>query len=306
MSRPQFHVPGLVAILVIGASALARADVVTLKDGRKVEGAIVERSSLAVIVRQKLGEVRLEQAQIADITEQDDPWDQLQRLRVELGGGTADERYRLAAFAAEQGFEDEARRAYLAVLRVDPDHPGARAALGFVKLEGRWITRADKARADGLVEHRGQFVTPEEKARLEAEARAEADKKKAAREAAVTDARAKREAEQEEERRARRARIAAYDQELARARARERASSEYGSYGYGYGGNGILSTFNGFYGYPYGPVGVVVPRWNGLCPPRNSTYCQPGLGFGGGRRYGVSSSGSYNGGNWGVRWRVGF
>lgn len=301
MSRPQFRVTGLVAILVIGASAPARADVVTLKDGRKVEGAIVERSSLAVIVRQKLGEVRLEQAQIADITEQDDPWDQLQRLRVELGGGTADERYRLAAFAAEHGFEDEARRAHLSVLRVDPDHPGARAALGFVKHEGRWITRADKARAEGLVEHRGQFVTPEEKARLEAEARAEVEAKKLARESAAADARAKREVAKEEERQARRARIAAYDEELARARARERAQAE--SYGYSdYGAyNGVLSTYGGYYGgfYGYRPVGVVCrPRWSGWCPPRVTPY--------NGSCYRSGLSGSYNGGNWGVRWRVGF
>lgn len=304
MSRPRLSLGPLALSLL--AAAAARADVVVLKDGRTVEGAIVERSSTALTVRQRLGEVRLELSQVASVTEQDDPWDQLQRLRSELGQGTADERYRLATFAREHDFADDARRAFLDVLRVDPDHPGARAALGFVRVDGRWVTVEDKARGEGLVPYRGRFVTPEEKDRLEFQARAEAAARRAAREQAVADARAKREAERE----ARRARIAAYEEAVAKARAREEAMASamasYDATRYGYGG--IVSTYGGYWGWPYGPVGVVSPGWSGWCPPRPVPYHRPGYGAGGrcATGWGVSSSGFYNGGNWGVRWRVGF
>lgn len=312
----------LFALLTLALAGQARADVITLRDGRTVEGAIVERGSTHLVVRHKLGEVAVERAQIVKVVEQDDPWDQLQRLRHELGNGTADERYRVAALARELGLDDEAKRAFLNVLRVDPDHPGARAALGHVRHEGRWLTAEDAARAKGLVQWKGDWVTPEERTRREEQARAEADARKKEREAAQVARAERREAEREADRKARRERIAAYERELAVARARAQAESAY------YPANGILSTYGGYYGYPFGgPIRVVSSPWgSGWCrPPRSIVTYQPrgiyrtsgGIrrsgGFTGGtwtsrgyRNPGVQLGGSYNGGNWGLRFRFGF
>jgi hypothetical protein len=256
-------IPLALVALFVSAGA-ASADVVHLRDGRTLDG-IVSTEGTTVVVHQRLGEVRVDRAQVQSIEATDDPADQLERLRKELAGGTADERYRYACFARENGFEDEARRAFLDVLRVDAEHAGARAALGYVLHEGRWLTVEDRNRALGLVQVRGEWITPEEKTNREREAQAAVDKRREEREAAAAREHDRREAERVAERDARRERIAAYELALAKARAQERAADEAEAQGPTYytgpylpGGNGVLGGY-GYSGYGYG-IGVIGGR----------------------------------------------
>ena len=170
----KIHALSILAGLTL-AAAPVWADAVVLKDGRTLEGAVSVRDG-QVVVRHRFGEIRVSEADVVRIDETDDAWDQLERLRGQLAHGTADERYRFAMFAREEGFTDEARKALLSVLRVDTDHPGARAALGYVQHEGRWITEEDRNLAMGLVQYRGEWLTPEEKAARIAERQAAAER----------------------------------------------------------------------------------------------------------------------------------
>jgi multidrug resistance efflux pump len=96
----------------------------------------------------------------------------------------------LGEWAAKQGLSAQSRQAYQKVLASVPDDPEARQALGFVLVDGRWLTEEDSYRARGFVKHGGEWMTPGEaqmaqasadatQARQEAEQRAnqaEADK----------------------------------------------------------------------------------------------------------------------------------
>ena len=308
--------PSLALSVLLAAPALlavpARGDVVHLTDGRRLEGAVSVEGG-AVVVRHRWGQVRVERAEVERIEETDDPWDQLERLRRELAQGTADERYRFAEWARGQGFQDEARKAFLDVLRVDPDHPGARAALGYVLQDGRWITETDRNRALGLVEVDGEWVTPQEKARRLAEKREAREKEREAREAKELAREAERERKQkerEEERAARRERLRLAELELAKARAQAQAEAEAAArrptrFVIGPDGNYYpLGT------YPFGTYRVLGTGgvYYGGCYP----YPTAGYGSWGGYRSGwrrgsnAGLSGFYNGGNWGVRFRLGF
>jgi hypothetical protein len=298
--------------LMLGLSLLltpAWADVVVLKDGRTLDGAVSVKDG-KVVVRHRFGEVRVDEADVLRIEETDDAWDELERLRARLSQGTADERYQFAMFARENGFQDEARKALLSVLRVDTHHPGARSALGYVQHEGRWVTVSDRNAALGLVQYRGEWMTPEDKAERQADIREAAERKRQEKEAAREARREKREAERE----ARRERIRQYELELAKARARLRAEEEnydrnrggipYGTYygGYYLGAGGVLV------GTPYVPGRPGYPYRRCDTRPRSgySSYYDTRSGSGYYRGYGASLGGYYDGGNWGLRWRFGY
>ena len=246
----------LASLLVLSAAGVALADVVVMKDGRQLQGrSTVEGDE--VVIRQKHGEVRVPRDEVLKIERQDDVYSQLARKEKELAGGTADDRYQLGVWARDHKLDDEARAAFLSVLKVDPDHAGARAALGYVLEGGRWLTEEDQMRARGMVKFQGRWMTPADKIRAEAD---NADKLAKAREAvkkAEEDKLAARAAKLQAERDARLARIQTYEEELARARARRQAAEEaeplgFSSVTYGpYGGFGRYGLVGGPIGYSY-------------------------------------------------------
>src|SRR5947209_2784071 len=240
--------------LVVALASVAFADTVIMKDGRELQG----RSTIEgdeIVVRQKHGEVRVLRADVLRVDREDDVYSQYEKKEKDLASGTADERYQLGVWARDHKIDDEARTAFLSVLKVDPDHSGARAALGYVKVDGRWVTEDDRMRARGLVKFQGKWMTPADKIKAEAD---QAEKIAQAREAAKKaeeDKLAARAAKQKAERDARLARIEAYEEELARARARRRVEEEsepsfisatYGPYG----------SYLGPYSYYVGPTNL--------------------------------------------------
>lgn len=299
-----------IVALGLAHAAPARADEVRLRDGRVIEGSVLDDGD-HLLIRRRLGEVRVPKADVTSVRETDDDFRRLERLRRELAQGNADERYRFAAACRDLGFEDEARRAFLGVLRLDADHPGARAALGFVRHEGRWVTLADKHRAEGLVEHRGAWVTPAQKAELEREALARTEAERRAREEALAAREEERRAAREAERDARRERIRAYELELARARARERARAEADVPMLGTAGpavvNGVFVPGAGISTWGrWSVLGGGYPGWGGawpaspLCPTPGPRVRRVGWGFG------TQVQGTHQGNGWQLRWRVGY
>ncbi|MGE4144575.1 MAG: hypothetical protein AB7N76_28340, partial [Planctomycetota bacterium] len=217
----------LVALCAGGARAEEPSwDSVTLTDGRVLKGSIERRGSF-LAVRLRYGEVLVAQDQVASLEDRRDPFDE--RAALEAQGfpqGTVEQRLRYATLLAEQQ-APEAPAAYLAVLRLDPDHAGARAALGYVLVDGRWLPPAPPTPTGP----RG--LSPQERARRAALAAAE---REAAAERAV-EARAARAARAGQERAPALAHAA---ERIARGpeRAREQAERAARAGGGGGGGGG--------------------------------------------------------------------
>jgi hypothetical protein len=205
------------------------------------------------------------------------------------------------------------------VLRVDPDHPGARAALGYVLDGGRWITLADRNRAQGLVELDGEWMTPQERARRLEERRLAREREREAREQkdlARAEERERKQKEREEERAARRERQREAALEYARARAQADSEAQAWS---NWGTRVYVGPGGGYYPVGWYPGGVCPPRAVGGRPvvtPYGGTVtgvggvyyggCYPYGGYGSGWGYSSSIAGFYNGGDWGIRFRFGF
>ena len=139
----------------------ARADVLELADGRRVEGRVVKEGEV-YRVTSRFGE--------AEIVAKDvKTWLKAKAVEVEwrerldkLAANDFAGRAALAKWLAESGRAEEANATALAVLEGDPENAVAHAVLGHVRHKGDWMTPDDAKRADGLEEHGGAWYTPAE------------------------------------------------------------------------------------------------------------------------------------------------
>ncbi len=69
----------------------------------------------------------------------------------------------LGKWCREIGLSNLAVEEFKKVVAVEPDNEDARAALGFKRHEGRWMTEDEINRANGLVKHKGRWMTPAER-----------------------------------------------------------------------------------------------------------------------------------------------
>ena len=169
----------VLAALLLGAALPALADEVRTKDGRLLEGKVIEDGAAGVRIRLRFGgEVAVPRADVDAVVLKDLPEDAVARKRAALDPKDVDGLWKLALEARDlklrRVFEDLADE----VLRLDPDHAGANDARGNVPYDGKWMKPAErdrlaaaKERAErtkqGLVEWKGRWVTQEEKEALE-------------------------------------------------------------------------------------------------------------------------------------------
>jgi len=165
----------LCALALVLAALPSEADVVVLKDGRRIEGTLV-RDDSKVVVRTGLGELEFERSAVKEILRGKTPREEF--AAREAAARTADDFAALGDWARERDLPSLAKKAWRRAIELEPDHAVARASLGFVKYGGEWLTveqrdarvkQEEEAahRAKGLVQHEGRWVTPEDKQRLE-------------------------------------------------------------------------------------------------------------------------------------------
>jgi hypothetical protein len=159
--------------LLAGAAA---ADVVETKDGRKIEGKVIEETPAVVKIRTKFGVVEVARGDVKNIVKSETPDEAFEKRRA--ASKTAADFFELSGWCTQKGMRKEARECLVAAVKLDPKHDGANRALGHVKDGDEWVTIEERRRreaarerealtAKGLVEHEGQWVTPEDKAALE-------------------------------------------------------------------------------------------------------------------------------------------
>lgn len=114
------------------------ADVVTLATGGVIEGEIIESTEESVRIQTVVGVVTLRRADIAEIVEKPSVFDEYQ-TRLQQTADTAPEQFALAAWCEQNSMHAQRKQHLRNVLRLDPDHPGARAALGYVRVGELWV-----------------------------------------------------------------------------------------------------------------------------------------------------------------------
>jgi len=186
-----------VTALATGGAATAAADTVVLRDGATYDGR-VEVTEDGVRVELDFGTVTFERAMVKRIRRARSRLDVFDE-RLARAGDDVDALLRLARWAARHGLERRARDAHRRIVAIDPDHGASRAALGHVRVEGRWLEGHEAKRAAGLVPYGGVWLSREEvreRERAQARLRREVQARRAAEaaEAASENARAAAEA----------------------------------------------------------------------------------------------------------------
>lgn len=179
------------ALLPLVAAGLL-ADEITLQDGRVLEGDLLsEPGATEVVLRFRSGTMVAIQRFKADqvqserrgLTPRQAALAALDARQAALGeAGEATAWWDLATAYRAQGEGAQAKACAQAVVARDPDHAEARALLGWVRHEDRWLRPAEAALARGDVWFRGRWtpvaerdavLAEEARAATEAEARAE-------------------------------------------------------------------------------------------------------------------------------------
>jgi hypothetical protein len=166
----------LAMALAFGLAPLALADRVHLKNGRVVEGEVREEGD-AVVVRTAGGiEARLPRDQVLRIEAAASPERRAEERLEALPDDDLDGHLALARACDAERLERLARRVRERILARWPDEAETRRELGFVRHEGRWMTRAEYMAGLGLVPSDGgrTWVPPDEAARRDELERARA------------------------------------------------------------------------------------------------------------------------------------
>lgn len=143
-ASPLLLAPTFVCLLDAG---LLRADVLHLTGGDALTCEIVEDLGVAYRVRSLIGIVEIPKDRVVRIETRPSPWQQYER-KQRACPNTAPAHYELAQWCKRQGLGTERLRELERVIALDPDHPEARKALGYIRDDrGGWVKKASAARA---------------------------------------------------------------------------------------------------------------------------------------------------------------
>ncbi len=148
--------------LLVLVPTLLFADEVHLKGGAVFSGRIVEQTETMVTVDIGDGVVGVAMSRVERIVKGRSPLDDYDERAARLPADDADGWRSLGLWASRQGLSAQSRQAYQKVLEIAPDDPEAHGALGFVLLDGRWLTEEESYRARGYVKYDGEWMTRSE------------------------------------------------------------------------------------------------------------------------------------------------
>lgn len=149
-------------LLLLLVPGLLIADVVYLEGGGKFTGQIVEQTEEKVVVNIGDGMIGVSMDRVEKIEKGPSTLDDFDARASKLGPQDVDGWRNLGLWASSKGLPAQARAAYQRVLALAPDDAEARRALGYVQIDGRWLTEEESYRARGFVKYEGEWMTSSE------------------------------------------------------------------------------------------------------------------------------------------------
>lgn len=151
----------LAAALLLVLPSTALADILELKDGRLIEGMVVEDGK-ELVVLSRFGPSSFKANEVAKRIRAKPVDQQIREHLAKLSKDDTKNHALLAQWLKKIGREGEAISLAEAVLKQDPESQVAHTVLDHVRFKGRWMTEDAKQKAKGLERHGDKWYTPAE------------------------------------------------------------------------------------------------------------------------------------------------
>jgi hypothetical protein len=153
-------------LLLAALVSPAAADEVVLKNGSKIEGTVQEDGD-KVTIDIGSGTITVARSEVKSINKPNETIQEFDRRAKEARPDDAQAQWQVYLWAKQQdGMKARAERQLRKILEIDPNHEGARKALGYVNHKGIWLTQDEYRATLGLVRYNGDWVSAESAERL--------------------------------------------------------------------------------------------------------------------------------------------
>ena len=141
----------------------ARADLLKLKNGGEIRGKLLPPSNsgsgeVRTLKTLTGGSITINAQQIEFITNRSLSIEEYESKSVEIKN-TVEAHLKLADWCSQNHLRSQRNQEMENILLLDPNHTKARAALGFTKRDGEWMTRDDAMRKNGYTKYKGRYVS---------------------------------------------------------------------------------------------------------------------------------------------------
>ncbi len=154
--------PRLILLVLLGPLGIAAADTVELRSGGRVEGQVKrveqERAPYAVVQVSENLRIAIPESQISRVAESAE-LAEYRRLAGEAGEN-AEKHLELSRWCNANTLPTQRRFHLRRVISLEPDHVEARAALGYVAHDGRWIRFSQLQQMRGMISVNGTYQLP--------------------------------------------------------------------------------------------------------------------------------------------------
>jgi hypothetical protein len=160
--------------LLAGLAFAAEPVTLVFPSGGRLSGVLLRDSGEVYVLERDGGQLEFPHGSVSEVVREPNADAEFRAREAAAPPGDAAALWELARFAAENGLPGRAERAAERILSLDPEHPGARAFLGYARVFGEWRRGDALKRAQGFVRHEGEWMTlAQRKALLAYEARAD-------------------------------------------------------------------------------------------------------------------------------------
>lgn len=229
---PRIRTLWCVPLVVVLFGGAAKADVLHLKKGGRLEGVLVAETATSLTLDLGMGRISLPRTAVLRVERKESALSEYRTRLAAIDPGDVGAFAELARYAAANGLRAEARLMWARVVSLDPTNVEGHLYLGHVLVDGRYMDEDEAQLARGMVRFEGRFMTPGEQESILRER-----ERRAADERRLDEA---RRAARDAEERARRA-----EREAERARAEAAANS---ASAWGYGSTVVIGSPYGGYG----------------------------------------------------------
>ena len=153
-------------LIILLAAGPVLADDVILRGGGQITGEIVERTEDFVTVDIGGGTITAKTSSIVRIEENRSPLQEYRERAAGIEAGDTEAWRELGRWAKRNALSIQAQEAYVNVIESLPDDDEANRALGWVKLNGKWVDEEESYRARGFVKFEHNWMKPAERQKI--------------------------------------------------------------------------------------------------------------------------------------------